>query len=272
MRCPKCGYISFDHLATCLNCSKDFSESSLSALGTTYSSTAPSFLQFSRREEAQEDYGGPARHDQDEGLDIVDPDLDILLKEEEEGGFGSDDLSLKDEFGSSGEDFAFPSDDEGREAESPGGAPEIDLSQFEEVHPDSGMGDAGDEKFMISMPDELTDLSDLGPPASLQPGLSADAGQDSHDEVMNFDSLDLDLRLDGLDADFPATSPEKGRAEEGITDLSLEDIDASVFGEETKPAPAQAPKAASAARSDEMDMDADLDFELDLGGLSIPRK
>ena len=48
MRCPKCGYISFDHLATCLNCKKDISEISSTAQGTTYNAAAPMFLKFTQ--------------------------------------------------------------------------------------------------------------------------------------------------------------------------------------------------------------------------------
>jgi len=57
-----------------------------------------------------------------------------------------------------------------------------------------------------------------------------------------------------------------------MVDLSLDDIDASLLGERSTPAPSPVSQAAPATRADLMDMDADLDFELDLGGLTIPRK
>lgn len=43
MRCPKCGYISFDHVETCLKCKKDIS-GKVDVVGTTYHAAAPSFL------------------------------------------------------------------------------------------------------------------------------------------------------------------------------------------------------------------------------------
>jgi len=276
MRCPKCGYISFDHLATCLNCSKDFSELTSSTIGTTYSATAPLFLKFPHREEREDDFAVDEmmQDDPDNDLDVVvDPDLDILIKDEDEGGidFNSDDLSLKDEFGSSEDDFSFSLDEEPQDADSRHPAPEIDLSRFEEVSPESGMG-GEEERLTISLPDELADISDLAAPAQGRREEPPAPARGSLDEGMDLDTLDFDLKLDGLDEDFSLTSQGKGGEEKGMVDLSLDDIDASLLGERSTPAPSPVSQAAPATRADLMDMDADLDFELDLGGLTIPRK
>jgi hypothetical protein len=275
MRCPKCGYISFDHLATCLNCSKDFSELSSAVLGTTYSVTAPSFLKFSQSNEPREDDADlELVHDEGE-LDLVDPDLNILIKEEDEGiAFHPDDMSLKSEFGDSEDDFAVSLDEE-PDTGSGDGEIAVDLSQFEDLDPMGGTSSAGEEKFAIKLPDELTDISDLAPPAHSQSQIPTGQESKSAEAEMNFDMVDLDLKLDGLEMDFSLMSPDKGAPEEAIDRLSLDDIDASGSRdrENKKPSPSSTPKsAAPAAKPAEMDMDADLDFELDLGGLTIPKK
>ena len=274
MRCPKCGYISFDHLATCLNCSKDFSEVSSAALGTTYSATAPSFLKFSQSSELMEGDVElePVHDDLDADLDVVDPDLNILIKEEDEGiAFHLDDDSLKGEFGDSEDDFAVSLDEE-PDTGSGDGEMAVDLSQFEDLDPTGGTSSAAEEKLTIDMPDELADISDLAPPALSQSQIPASREKKSIEDEMNFDMVDLDLKLDGLDMDFSLMSPDKGGTEEAIDRLSLDDIDASGSGEKKPSPPPPSPKAAPVAKSGEMDMDADLDFELDLGGLTIPKK
>ena len=54
MRCPKCGYISFDHLETCRKCNKSIGDATVDLQGTAFDSAAPPFLQVAggtRREE-----------------------------------------------------------------------------------------------------------------------------------------------------------------------------------------------------------------------------
>ena len=54
MRCPKCGYISFDHLETCRKCNKTIGDAAGDLQGTAFDSAAPPFLQVAgggRREE-----------------------------------------------------------------------------------------------------------------------------------------------------------------------------------------------------------------------------
>jgi len=90
MRCPKCGYISFDHIESCLKCKKDISGST-SVAGTTYHAAAPSFLRVPDKNSPPE----PDPVDEDSGTismgedyaeddyDFSDPDLDILVDEDE---------------------------------------------------------------------------------------------------------------------------------------------------------------------------------------------
>jgi len=46
MRCPKCGFISFDHLETCKKCLKYIGDIDADINGTTYDATAPLFLKI----------------------------------------------------------------------------------------------------------------------------------------------------------------------------------------------------------------------------------
>lgn len=46
MRCPKCGYISFDHLETCKKCQKNIADVVAEIKGTVYDAEPPLFLQL----------------------------------------------------------------------------------------------------------------------------------------------------------------------------------------------------------------------------------
>ena len=51
MRCPKCGFTSYDHLETCKKCHKVLTEVAAAVNGTTYESVAPLFLKITREME-----------------------------------------------------------------------------------------------------------------------------------------------------------------------------------------------------------------------------
>lgn len=266
MRCPKCGYISFDHLETCLNCSKDLSDSLSSVQGTTYHATPPMFLQIS----SDEGMGEDAREfetdveEMDDDLEVVDPDLDILLKEETDSG--SEEALSQDSFGVPDEgdttDFDEDAEEEDREIE-------IDLSQFEDAGAEKEAEAEPAPAFSMDLPDELADISDLAPPVSSEQKPVSDTGPDEAEMEMG----DMDLKLDDMESDFSLTSETKEpSSDEGFAGLSLDDIDLSDDSESKEPTPPPPPKAAPAAGSEEMDMDADLNFDLDLGGLTLPPK
>ncbi|MDX9835117.1 MAG: hypothetical protein RBT36_07850 [Desulfobulbus sp.] len=60
MRCPKCGYISFDHLENCKKCNKIFRDVASDLHGTAYDSAAPLFLQLAARVRNEEQVRGAA--------------------------------------------------------------------------------------------------------------------------------------------------------------------------------------------------------------------
>jgi hypothetical protein len=91
MRCPKCGYISYDHLTACAKCGRDVSELAAELQGTSIKTEAPMFLSgalgaFSgEEEETFEEQALEA--DMDEGIDfsMEEEGQDVDFSFEEEG-------------------------------------------------------------------------------------------------------------------------------------------------------------------------------------------
>lgn len=271
MRCPKCGYISFDHLEVCLKCKKNIEASSSSLNGFVLNVRAPSFLDL----QLQQDDKSPEEIELGEDAifldeEFVDEDLDILVEGEDSDEMAE--VSLEDdELG----DFELPegavsfdSNAMGDNEES--GEIEIDLSQFDnavesEATPVGGKNLAGDNdeelSINIDFPEELSDISDLAPPAAKEqkPDMSAAASGDSGDEDfpdLELGDLDFDLGLDDLEAELPG-----GVAGGKDAVLTLDDIE---FPETLAPGGAKKTKSEAGK-----DIDDDLNIELDLGGLSI---
>jgi len=265
MRCPKCGYISFDHVDTCLKCNKDISKTASVVEGTTFNVAAPSFLRFPKGEKIEEEEDSGISFDGGDDFDVVDPDLDVLVDGDGENEDMADDATISfgeelDGFSDSdsGDDFEISLDDE-EEDEDAG----IDLGQFEDAFEEEQP--PGGEEVTLDLPDELADISDLSAPAAEPEGFDEEpepapaAQQDDNADDFN---LDLDLELEQLGDDFSLSSDKGGKAESsdelGLGDLSLDDIGLS---------PDEAPEKKK--QVDPMDMDADLDFDLDLGGISL---
>lgn len=278
MRCPKCGFISFDHLDNCLKCNKELKGVAGTIHGTVFNVQAPSFLKI-QAEPEKKSFGDIAIDSELEGgeFDLQDPDLEILLDEEEEEASGKasslqfdkeeDELEI-----SPGESFELSLDTAKEEDEE---GISIDLGQFQNDLDDEklGLGDVfGGKKeggkVSRDFPEELADMSDLSPPHQKtspspvrKPAGMAEASED-------FD-LSLDLDLNGLAIERPAAMPAGKAAKEKKTEnkaasLSLEDIDLSPAVK-----PGSSPRKGPA---DAMNMDEELNFDLDLGGLSIHKE
>jgi hypothetical protein len=256
MRCPKCGFISFDHLEKCLKCNKELKDAAGLVHGTVYKVQAPSFLKIQTGSETTqfgediEIIGGTPDGD----LDLQDPDLEILFDEEEETADASSSLRLEKgsddlEVISSADFDAVKDEDDGQIS--------IDLGQFRNDRDDAAgglediFGEGKEEKLSLELPEGLGDISDLAPP---QKKMAPPPPQKSAE---NFD-FSLDLDLGGLDEDLPARPPAKAKK---IENLSLDAIDLPPTAR-----PASAPRK---GEFDAMNMDEELNFDLDLGGLSI---
>lgn len=81
MRCPKCGYTSFDNQDRCRKCKKRLSSSAATLMGTVINATPPSFLLTARPQQEVDDFAG----DEDVVVDLGMGDdhvLDLSAPEE----------------------------------------------------------------------------------------------------------------------------------------------------------------------------------------------
>jgi hypothetical protein len=123
MRCPKCGFISFDHLTSCAKCGRDISETASELQGTSIKVETPMFLggalaALAERGESFEE------HDLDTGIDFA--------MEAEDTGEESGEMSSADV------DFSFDEAGESADMESAEETADValDLEVEEEGSPD----------------------------------------------------------------------------------------------------------------------------------------
>lgn len=274
MRCPKCGFISFDNLDSCLKCNKDISDATRAFQGSTLKVNTPSFLKISVPDEDELQIEGAAEVGGE--IEFADPDLEILIDDEGErgeidfnldsGDDADEDLPLAGDFD---EVDTFGDDEDG------GSDLSADLGQFEDVPDDDTFSfeDFDDEAEepeekdapAMDLPDELNDISDLLPPD----GPAADEPlKEPLAEMNQSEPEPMEAAAESGD-DIPLAEPED--------DLDFSNLDFDLSGAEEAvgnqegvaetAAPAAEPEKAYAAAS--VDMDEDLDFNLDLGGLTI---
>lgn len=258
MRCPKCGFISFDNLETCLRCKKDISQTANMFQGSAKNVVAPVFLKF-----ADLDENDDLSLDDDEAeaaIEFADPDLEILVDGAEEESdsrlqfaFGEEQedastaLDLSDEFGGT----VANADDQPAE-----GA--LDLGMFENGSDEDSFNfedsrAAGELPPSLEIPEELADISDLSPPGKTRStnsdALFVEEPEPSPAEVQLGEQFDAepadDLDFSSMDMEFDLGNDE-------------------VAGGDESPPPAEKPPARPGSS-----MDDDLNFDLDLGGLSI---
>ncbi len=256
MRCPKCGYISFDHLEACGKCKKDLSTVVAELDGGAYSAQVPRFLVTqAEQEDAVEDFESIV---EDEGIvfdeEFEDSELDILVTDDDEA-----DIALDDDDGPEivmgGDDSDVAFDDELPEVDF--GADEADEFQFEE-------STAEENDVEISIPDELADISDLSAPADDNDEADISFAEEPVAQTPPVDSVpESDLDLDDLNLELDPLeelATGKGTGSKNF-ELSLDEIDFS----ETVPESSEE----KVVGGDPLNMDSELDFELDLGGLTL---
>lgn len=263
MRCPKCGYISFDHLEKCLKCNKDIKATAVSLFGTTYNIQTPSFLKLPRQQQEElSEENNLFQENPGDGVDAyVDEELEILV--EDEGSDLEGEIRFVQDQGS-GLGAA------GKEELEDEGEIEIDFSQFEDAdEPEVNLlhEDMPEEEIAESIartapameiPAELSDMTDLAPPRKPLETVRKPAEKTANADLSDLELEDLyfDLGLDGVDEE---QKNKKARAKDAV--LALDEIDFSdALGENG---------SSSSKKLGNMDMDEDLDFDLDLGGLSL---
>ena len=281
MRCPKCGYISYDHLEECLKCKKNIKTASDDLQGTVFNVAPPLFLKLQPDRQQEESSEDMDMFVDDEPLeDFVDEDLEVLIDDGDDEIEIESDIVFEDEAEDSmaavemevdGDDAVSESfaEDDDSEFELDFGqledTSELEMAEFDESEETAAADEQpSDEAPALEIPDELADLSDLAPPAVV------DASDDEAPEKiaegedidsLDFDALDFELGLGGLEGDLLSAAGEKKEAV-----LALDDID---FSAALADIDEEKPVAKPAAKSTDMGMDEELNFDLDLGGLSI---
>ena len=97
MRCPKCGYISFDRQRSCGKCSNDLTAVADQLQGTVGKAAAPFFLgAVLGKQTPYDDEVGPALHEEEEPLDLDELEADAPPADEEELDFAGAPLDEDD--------------------------------------------------------------------------------------------------------------------------------------------------------------------------------
>lgn len=179
MRCPKCGFISFDHLASCAKCGRDISEVASELQGTSIKVEAPMFLSgalaaLSESEESFEDHAMEA--DGDEGIDF---DMEMEADEEEAGEMTAAEEDVDFSFEKEAEEFEVAEEADIGLAEPEEAAdfeieaeaeeePELEKAEdsFEELDFLGGVDDEEEGGLEFDLEDFMEDIDDDKPEAS----------------------------------------------------------------------------------------------------------
>jgi hypothetical protein len=106
MRCPKCGFISFDHLTSCAKCGRDISEVASELQGTSIKIESPMFLSGALTAVAERggSFEGRAMEaDLDAEIDFA---MEVEGPEEESGEMGDSTADIDFSFEGTGEKTA----------------------------------------------------------------------------------------------------------------------------------------------------------------------
>ena len=261
MRCPKCGFISFDHLDFCRKCKKPLGSVAVMLHGSVHDCHAPVFLRFSqhKNEENEVDEVELERLDDPlinviEEVEIEAPDLDAMRKLDPV----SAQSARPSDSSTSVPAVAVATVPEVPEEDAEKGAAVAQTLSPPLVPPAAATFSGGAKvtsapvrpekqpavstplQESMELPPDLADISDLAPP-----------GRDvEFTEVEGENDLDLNLDLDlGFDL------------------RDLQNMKEDTASPDVKPEPAVAAPRKNPVGA--VDMDADLNFELDLGGLSL---
>ena len=98
MRCPKCGYISFDRQRSCGKCSNDLTAVTEQLQGTVGKAASPFFLgAILGKQQPDDAEPGPTLHEEEEPLDLDALEADALPADEDELDFAGAPLDEDDQ-------------------------------------------------------------------------------------------------------------------------------------------------------------------------------
>ena len=231
MRCPKCGFISFDKISSCGKCSKPINLGKLNLNGMVHDVIPPNYLSGEHEEYEDSDAGFDETVAVDDDFEN-DSDLDF-------------DQTTDEDFDLEQDDFTLDSDDN----------MEMDLNEFEdtnETEDDFGgselEADSNDIDLDISMDDD-----------TITPDFTLDSEDDSTglgslDLVMDDDldqqsapSIDtnMELEIEESPVKDELASPELDFGDIDISDLDTpsgqEEIEANILDEVSAPSPPKQP-------------------------------
>ena len=207
MRCPKCGFISFDHLEACKKCHKPLGATTAEVHGTTYDAAVPLFLTIASADERTAPQAG-----QQSGAQEVSTFAD-------ESGFELGE-NAEDEFLL---DQEFEAEPQRKEIEFPGSETELvmDFDAIAEVAPRGEGAFEGAENAdassssMPSLDFGDLDISDLAPPVREQPEpLRVEEQPEAHD-----------LEPVAAISPIPPSSPAPATKSSGLEDLNFNGLD-----------------------------------------------
>ena len=263
MRCPKCGFISFDQLSKCVKCGKDYSGIAQLVRGTAFSVTAPLFLKIQDVNEAKA-YGEDIRISDEviEDFEVQDPDLEILFDDQEtvaDAETSSLQMETGDDAGlGDGMELSLETgkDEDGEIA--------IDLSQFQNDLEGPVVGGAvaalgSQGRIGRELPEELADISDLAAPPRQTASPVTEQAADEFDFSLDLDMDDLENGPTSADSTAKVAPAAAKQADDELhisLDLGLEEL---------KDLPGPADSAAKVAPAVAKQADDELDFSLDLG-------
>jgi hypothetical protein len=163
MRCPKCGFISFDHLTSCAKCRKDIVEVATELQGTSIKVETPMFLSgalasYADTEESFEEHAMEAEVDdeidfsmedeavEEEAVEMAEAEEDVdfsFEEEEEEADVSLAEAEAEEAAGIEEEAVDFAIEDEVEEDVEEAAEPEAADKSFEEL---DFMGPVDDEE------------------------------------------------------------------------------------------------------------------------------
>lgn len=215
MRCPKCSFISFDVVETCVKCGKDISAAAEELNGTVASMAAPEFLKFEFNEpEADEAVAETADQEEEEAFDLGSGD------EEEAFDLGSDEEEVAVDLSPEEEDMEIVAESDTDEFTADAADVEAEAPEALEAEPEE------DEAGM--------DIADLAPSAEeaefeVEEEVSEDV-EVAEDQPAPEDAGQglEDLQVEGIDLEASSAPPagEKGKVMPSVkTGTALDDFD-----------------------------------------------
>jgi hypothetical protein len=186
MRCPKCGFISFDHLTSCAKCGKDIADVASELQGTSINVETPMFLSgaLAAYAERQESFG-----DQGMGFDVGEG-VDFSMEEKN----------------AVQEPVEMAETDKGVDISFSEGKKDVDISMAEEEEAVDFTIEAEAEAEVVTEPGEaeesFEELDFMGTPSDEEGGLEFDLEDfiDDMDDVKSESASDDDIDID-LDED-----------------------------------------------------------------------